>query len=84
MFIHVKFTMMLIGAKRMKQRKKEHDGFEGLNIVANSLLPQVSPNIVHLESGLGLWLKSGGGNTVLVLILEFNKTGHFTFLLSEA
>ena len=54
MLIHVKFTMMLIGTKRMKQRKKEHDGFEGLNIVANSLLPQVSPNIVHLESGLGL------------------------------
>lgn len=54
MFTHVKFIMMLIGAKRMKQRKKEHDGFEGLNIVANSLLPQASPNIVHLESGLGL------------------------------
>ena len=28
MLIHVKFTMMLIGAKRMKQRKKEHDSVE--------------------------------------------------------
>ena len=37
-----------------KERKKEDDGLEGLNIVTNSSLPQVSPDIAHLESELGL------------------------------